>query len=209
MNMQDAFSAAAAVIVSLGGGGAIIIALSGWLGKVWASRILEQDRRKYETELEHLKAQMEATNRAFQAEIDKTIFVHRAQFETEFAALKDIWQKMANLLRVMTLLHAGPGVVFTRARKEPFSEVDEALIAAHESVDDNWPFIPERIHAELLTALSRVKREDVRVVLDPENATPDQRQRAEGNFQALYQDVKRVVHSVRERLKSLAVVEKK
>lgn len=44
MNNTDIWSITSAFLVSLGGGGAIVIALSSWLGKLWASRILEQEK---------------------------------------------------------------------------------------------------------------------------------------------------------------------
>ena len=43
MSLRDALSVAAAVIASLGGGAAIVLALSNWLGKVWANRLMEAD----------------------------------------------------------------------------------------------------------------------------------------------------------------------
>ena len=43
MSFQDVFQIASAVLLSLGTGGAIVVGLSSWLGKVWASRILEKD----------------------------------------------------------------------------------------------------------------------------------------------------------------------
>jgi hypothetical protein len=46
--VADALSAAAAVILSVGGGGAIVVGLSTWLRRVWANRILETDRAKYQ-----------------------------------------------------------------------------------------------------------------------------------------------------------------
>jgi hypothetical protein len=47
MSVTALLELAAAILVSLGGGAAIIIACASWLGKVWANRILESDRRRY------------------------------------------------------------------------------------------------------------------------------------------------------------------
>jgi hypothetical protein len=76
----NVFNVAAAIIASVGGAGVILLALAGWLGKVWAARILEEDRAKYQSELERLKGELEARNEALQGEIDKTIHVHRLHF---------------------------------------------------------------------------------------------------------------------------------
>lgn len=44
MNTSDIWSITSAFLISLGGGAAIVIALSSWLGKLWATRILEQEK---------------------------------------------------------------------------------------------------------------------------------------------------------------------
>jgi hypothetical protein len=49
------WSTAAAVVLSLGGGGVIVIALSSWLGKVWASRIAEAERARFSRDIEGYK----------------------------------------------------------------------------------------------------------------------------------------------------------
>ena len=40
------FELAGAILFSVGSAGAILFALSSWLGKVWASRILERERNE-------------------------------------------------------------------------------------------------------------------------------------------------------------------
>lgn len=58
MSTEDIWNIAGAVITSLGGGALLVAAFSSWLGKVWASRILEKDRAKYQSEIEILKSEL-------------------------------------------------------------------------------------------------------------------------------------------------------
>jgi hypothetical protein len=58
MNVSEIFGITAAIIASLGGGGAIVLTLSSWLGKVWANRLMVQDRGKYEQEFAKLQAEL-------------------------------------------------------------------------------------------------------------------------------------------------------
>jgi hypothetical protein len=44
MSWEEAFKFSAAVIASLGGGGVLVWALSSYLGKLWATRILEREK---------------------------------------------------------------------------------------------------------------------------------------------------------------------
>lgn len=57
-----AWETAASVIVALGGGGAIVAALSNWLGKVWAERIMAIERDKHDRSLAKLRADLEKQN---------------------------------------------------------------------------------------------------------------------------------------------------
>jgi hypothetical protein len=60
MSVENAFDVAAAVLISLGGGGAIVFALSNFLGKVWAERMMVRETAHYNRELESVKATLQA-----------------------------------------------------------------------------------------------------------------------------------------------------
>jgi len=65
MNINDIWSIALAVITSVGGAGVILFALASWLGKVWASRILETEK---------IALQLQFANE--KSKIDKALHVH-------------------------------------------------------------------------------------------------------------------------------------
>lgn len=58
MSFTEIFSIAGAIIASIGGGAAIVLALSSWLGKIWANRLMEADKSRYAKELETVKAEL-------------------------------------------------------------------------------------------------------------------------------------------------------
>lgn len=62
MSWQEVLSVGASIIASLGGAGFVIFALSGWLGKIWAERIMAADRATHATELEKLRADLQREN---------------------------------------------------------------------------------------------------------------------------------------------------
>ncbi len=57
LNMESVLKVAAAIIAAFGSSAVILVACSSWLGKVWASRILERDRAKYARELQALRGE--------------------------------------------------------------------------------------------------------------------------------------------------------
>ncbi len=62
MTLTDAFALVGAALVSIGSGGGIVLLLSGWLGKVWANRIMEADRARHTQELEKLRSELRHTS---------------------------------------------------------------------------------------------------------------------------------------------------
>lgn len=60
MTVTEIFEVAGAMILALGGGSAIVIVLSGWLGKVWADRLMAQQTARHQSDLETLRAQLKA-----------------------------------------------------------------------------------------------------------------------------------------------------
>src|SRR5579863_7959095 len=56
--VSEAFSVASAVLVSIGGAGVVLIMLSSWLGRLWASRILEREKAELTKSIEATKAEL-------------------------------------------------------------------------------------------------------------------------------------------------------
>jgi hypothetical protein len=71
---------------ALGGLGTVYW-LSGYLGRIW----LEKQKAAYSKELEEFKNALERDKQRIQAEIDRSVFVTRAQFDTEFTAMKEVF----------------------------------------------------------------------------------------------------------------------
>ncbi len=55
MDWTDVLRIGATILASLGGGGLIVFGLSSWLGKVWATHLMESERQAHAIELEKLR----------------------------------------------------------------------------------------------------------------------------------------------------------
>ena len=77
----------AGVIAALGGGGAIVAWLSSWLGKVWADRLMVEEKAKYEKELERLAKQLERKNH-----------VSKVRFDAEFTMYQELIEKFMKMV---------------------------------------------------------------------------------------------------------------
>lgn len=94
MNIKEVFEVASAVLVSLGGGSAIVFGLSNWLGKVWANRILENEKDQHNRELEKYKRELSEELERVKAFNDKALYVSKAQYDNEYRIYTEIWAKL-------------------------------------------------------------------------------------------------------------------
>ena len=155
------------LISALGGFAIVVAALSAWLSRIWAERILEKDRQHYREELERLKSTYEATNKSVQAELDKITHVYRALFEIEFKALSEIWAKIADLRSDMAGLR--PAVDFISPEGEDGMEkyrqrllVFSATLAELKGVVFRYaPFYSEEIYERLMSVLEIAMAEEI------------------------------------------------
>jgi hypothetical protein len=168
MTLNEVWQITAAVLAALGGGGAIVFALSSFLGKVWANRILEHDRVKYQTELERLKNQMEQASQKLQGDIEKTLVVHRMHFEAEFRALSEVWKQLSELRTALSAF-SSLGDLPEPTRDDLREKLLAAVSRAVRVVDEHRPFLTEDVHTHVMRALHGVSEEQLKVVLDSTN----------------------------------------
>jgi hypothetical protein len=62
VDLTALFSAAAAILAAVGGAGAIILALSAWLGKVWATHLMQSDQAHHSRALEELRSDLQRSS---------------------------------------------------------------------------------------------------------------------------------------------------
>lgn len=85
MATSTVWNTALAVLGSIGGGGAIVLALSGWLGKLWASRMMAGEVNRHNQEIEALKAKLTIETEDYKARFRKSEFVFQKEYEAASA----------------------------------------------------------------------------------------------------------------------------
>ncbi|TMO83140.1 hypothetical protein [Pseudoalteromonas spongiae] len=115
MNLTEVLQTGSAIIISLGGAGAIIMALSSWLGKVWAARILEEDKNKYQVALEQLKSQ-------YQLDVEKNKSVFLRYSESQFNLYNSVWVALCDLEKAADQLWAAATRTYVRDFAKSLSE---------------------------------------------------------------------------------------
>ena len=94
MTADQVVSICISIVTGLGGGAILIWALSSWLGKVWANRILEKDRLRYNRELEVVKSEL---GRASQEYLIKFSSLQAERGKI----IRDLYNKLMSAQRLM------------------------------------------------------------------------------------------------------------
>ena len=93
MNIVDILKLGSAVVVSLGGSSLILLALSSWLGRVWAERILERQKAIYAVDLEEFKKKLVLETESHKIRLKKSELIFAREFDAAsslVALVKDI-----------------------------------------------------------------------------------------------------------------------
>lgn len=94
MNFEDLLSVSTVIIGSIGSAGAIIFGMSSWLGKVWASRLMNTEKFKHQQELlvitENIKNKNNVELEKLKAKIESTSHVEKLDRTHEHEQRKKI-----------------------------------------------------------------------------------------------------------------------
>ena len=115
---SDVFALLAALLASVGTAGGIILALSGWLGKVWANRIADRERATFAKDLEQYRHQL------------SELAAHQ---QDALVRRRDVYAALSTSMRVLL----GSGQAATDEQKREFLRAyDQSCLWASEGVAD-------------------------------------------------------------------------
>lgn len=102
MTVKTIFEVAAAIIMSLGGGAALVLALSSFLGKTWAERLLEREKAAYAAELESLRRSYSEELEHVRSSLQKSAFEHQTRFSWYHQRKAELIANVYSLLNEVT-----------------------------------------------------------------------------------------------------------
>lgn len=223
---MDLTQVLSAIVAGAIGGTATIAGLSRWLGDVWLGCILAREKAKYDREMEQLRAgyaeklegykdALDRSKNLLQAQIDRSVFVTRAHCETEFEAYKKIFEDLADVRLVISIMHPMLRVASENETREDrfkelganFKRLGEAHDKAVRTIENLGPFYPEAIFQKLSACLQLVRIEIVNIQTGGERTFSREWSR-EGEqlvveFKRAYDEAS---EAVRQRIATLAVL---
>ena len=153
--MREVFEVAGAILLSVGGASAILFGMSSWLGKFWATRILDQERAKYSEQLEALKHRLE-----LQLHSGKQIF------DAEFAIYCELWAGVTHLCAMTKGVRSGltASTLTEQQHAERYRAFQDALQSFELFVDSNKPFFAPEIYKAIFSLLAHASAENKRAI---------------------------------------------
>jgi hypothetical protein len=76
---------------------AFVSVTSRFFGDYWFGKLLAKQKAEYDREIEKQKAGFAQGLEHYRALLDRSIFVTRAHFETEFTAMKEVSQRLSEV----------------------------------------------------------------------------------------------------------------
>ena len=140
MTWNDAFKIITAAITALGGGAVIVFAFSSWLSKIWASKILEKDKFKYNKELEELKKQYE-----LDYEKNKSRFLQYSN--QQFELYNSLWT-------ILVDLKANADELWNEASDANLQKFAKKLKETKIATEKSRLFLEEKHYKELINLLN-------------------------------------------------------
>jgi hypothetical protein len=208
------------------GGTLMVTGLSRWLGEVWLGRILAKEKAKHDQQLDQLRAgyaeklegykdALDRSKHLLQAQIDRSVFVTRAHFETEFEAYKKIFEDLAEVRLLMTAMH--PMLRVARkdeSREDRFKELTANLLRladAHDkaarTTENVGPFYPQEVLEKVNRCLQLVRIEILNVQTEGERTfSAEWSRQGEDRVNEFLLAYKETSDAVRQRIATLAIL---
>ena len=102
MDWIEVFKLVGAIIGSIGGAGFVILALSNWLGKVWANRLMQSEKAEHDKELESLRSTLESKNQESRENLKNSLEIfketHLKEHTDKIAIYRSVIDIIATIL---------------------------------------------------------------------------------------------------------------
>jgi hypothetical protein len=145
MTFEEIIKIATTILLSLGSGGIIVLALSNFLGKVWANRIMDQERSRFERELAELRSKLEKDNQENLSKLHTDLEIYRDTYlkahNDKLTIYRLVTDIVAELLADIDLLRLGQqpqGNFLDRFNRSRLKAHGYLAMLAPQNVMDAW-----------------------------------------------------------------------
>jgi len=161
-------------------------------------------------QLEKIKGDLEQTRTKLSASLEKSVHVHKVQFEKEFQVYEKIWAELVSLQDITISLRPGmdffkPGESEEERKRKRIDAFNKVYQSFRGLVDKSRPFYPESIykHLDKLMQLARSESIDYSYLVDKDR---DYWKQGKENAELIIKGIEEVCEAIRKRIASVEIV---
>lgn len=198
------------IIALLGGVTVVLAALFGFIGKLWLSRIVEKEKHELQKQVMIIQNDLSATNKKLEAELQRSIYVDKMQFEYEFQIYKEVWSSLVSLRMVTmrlrpTLDYIDPKQSNEDRQRERLQAFAGPFENYRDIIEKNKPFYSPIVYKALADILEKCYGESI----DFEYAERDSREyfkEARKNEKQIVEAIDFACEAIRNRINEIKIV---
>jgi hypothetical protein len=197
------------LIVILGGAQVILTALIAFTGKMWLNYLHEKQKGQINTEIEQIKANLQATNLRLQAALDTRIHIHKVQLETELKVYKEIWDILIEVRKSTASLRplfdsTDSNETADERKHRRLTNFGNDFQKFIDQVNKERPFYPEEIYSKLHNLITTVQEEAIEYQYgEPKDL--EYWKKAKKNSEVINQHIDEICEAIRQRLAKVSV----
>jgi hypothetical protein len=215
MEWKDVIKIVLTAIASFGGGGAIVWAFSGWLGKLWANRLMQSEKEKFEREMSVRRSQFEKELEELKNQYRKKEFVHRIQFEKEFQIYVELWDALIKVhntaVRLRPVFKPATGRTEVEWYNDALKEFGEAYQGYATVLHSHKPFIAKEVYDGCVSIRDIAHKEGTEFTyLSPPRTAEERREyygHAKENITSIEQKADEVCDLIKSRIGNMAIIQ--
>lgn len=153
--MQNVVNIISWIIVSVGGSGVIILGISNWIGKIWANKLSEKYKSKYEKEIEKYKSEINAKLSKLDKIEEKALYISKVNYDGEYKIYMEIWPSLINCINATNwLFPRGIENVpvdkdeLEKYKENKYNEFREKYIIFNDCIEKYAPFYQEDFYKD-------------------------------------------------------------
>lgn len=148
MDIKHILEWLSAIIISVGGSSIVIVAIAKWFGDRLANKLLEEDKAKYQEDLEIIKSKFNVELEFQKSNFEKANSLFFRYSEHQFNLYNELWRSLCDLEQVGNEL-------WEQADLQKVKKFSKQLHSTKLSVNKSALLIEENHYRELLSVLER------------------------------------------------------
>ena len=162
--MKEIIEVAGVILATLGSGGVIVFALSSWLGKVWANRLMAREILQHSKDLETLRNELHRDIESYKIKLKKSEVI----FDKEIEAASNL----VALIRGFLPTNRYPNMDWHEACDEIAHNFERIESSLNDFLSRYGAVLPDEVMADIISCIGIAGDEKFEVMSCPEVSPP-------------------------------------